>query len=108
MSLTNPDARRGLRSAVMAVVVIALLALIWQWASRLDPEALREAVRGALILIGIAQLGYQFENGMRAFKLTLGKDGFAAEGQGDAAAGAQIATDAAQAVTDDLKEGTKP
>jgi hypothetical protein len=110
MNLSDPDARRGLRSVVMAVVVIGLLVLVWLWAERLTPEALREVVRGALILIGIAQLGYQFENGMRAFKGSLSKDGLTFEAQGEAEAavvGAQIATDAAtqagQAVVEELK-----
>ena len=108
MILSNPDARRGLRSIVMAIVVLGLLAFIWQWAARLDPEDLLEAVRGCLILIGIAQLGYQFENGMRAFKLSLGKGGLNMEGQGEAAAGAELATEAAAAAGHKVAEELKP
>jgi regulatory protein YycH of two-component signal transduction system YycFG len=84
MSLANADARRGLRSAVMAVVVLSLLYFIWIWAERLDHEALRETVRAALILIGIAQVGYQMENSIRAFKLSVSKDGLTASAEGDA------------------------
>ena len=93
MTLSNADARRGLRSIIMAIVVLVLLYFVWEWATQLDPEALRETVRIALILIGIAMLGYQFENGMRAFKLSAGKDGLSIEGQ----------SDAVQAVVEELK-----
>jgi ABC-type uncharacterized transport system permease subunit len=81
--MTSADARRGLRSIVMAIVVLCLLYFIWDWAARLDSSSLREVVRGALILIGVAQFGYQFENGMRAFKLSASKDGVTIEGQGE-------------------------
>ena len=106
MNLAHPDARRGLRSFVMAIVVLALLYFVWEWAARLDPQALREVVRGALILIGIAQVGYQFENGMRAFKLSAGKDGFSMEGQGDPGdenKKLQSVADAAQDRADEVK-----
>lgn len=110
MNLSHPDTRRGLRSAVMAIVVLCLLLFLWLWVARLGPAGLREAVRGALILIGIAQIGYQFENGMRAFKGSIGKGGVSFEAQGDAeaaAAGATAAVAGAQEVADAL-EDAKP
>jgi O-antigen ligase len=84
MIFANADARRGLRSVVMAIAVLALLYFIWEWAERLDPEALRETVRAALILIGIAQVGYQMENSIRAFKLSISKEGLSASAEGEA------------------------
>jgi type VI protein secretion system component VasK len=102
MNLSNPDARRGLRSFIMAIAVLALLYFIWEWAERLDPEALRETVRGCLILIGIAMVGYQMENVTRAFKVSA-PGGISLEAGAEAAAGAQLATDAAQEVVEELK-----
>jgi hypothetical protein len=84
MSLANADTRRGLRSFVMAVVAFVLLYFIWLWTERLAPEDLREPLRYALILIGIAQVGYQMENSIRAFKLSVSKDGLTASAEGDA------------------------
>jgi hypothetical protein len=51
-----------------------------------------------LVLILVA---YACFVSIRAVKI--GKDGFSAESRDDAAAGAQLATDAAQAVTEELK-----
>lgn len=79
MNLANPEARRALRSVVMAAVVLVLLYFVWKWVARLNPADLREPVRWCLGLIGVALVGYQFENGMRAFKLSAGKDGVSVE-----------------------------
>lgn len=83
MNLSNPETRRGLRSFVMAAVVFVLLYFLWTWVDRLAPSDLIEAVRGALILIGVAMVGYVMENGLRAFKLSAGKDGVTIEGEGE-------------------------
>lgn len=83
MNLSNPETRRGLRSFVMAIVVLALLYFLWEWADKLDPDGLKEVARWCIVLIGIAMTGYQFENGMRAFKLSAGKDGVTIEGEGE-------------------------
>lgn len=84
MNLGNADARRGLRSVVMAVAVWALLYFLWLWVARIPPEDLLEAVRGCLILIGIAMLGYQMENSIRAAKLSISKDGLNVSAESDA------------------------
>lgn len=83
--LTNPESRRGLRSLVMAIVVLVLLYFLWEWAEKLPAADLKDIARGSLVLIGIAMVGYQFENGMRAFKLSAGKDGVTIEGNGEGA-----------------------
>lgn len=84
MNLSNPEARRGLRSVVQAVVALALLGLAWWLSGRLTTEdGLREALRWAL---GIAALGtffYGLENSTRAFKLSAGKDGVKMEAGGE-------------------------
>lgn len=77
----NPEARRGLRSIVMAIAVLVLLYFLWEWSWRMAD--LSGVARGSLILLGIAMLGYQFENAMRAFKLSAGKDGVTVEASGD-------------------------
>ena len=81
--LKNPEARRGLRSLVQAIVIGILLALIWQWADRFDPGTLREAMRWSLGIIGLGTLGYVMENGLRALKLKAGKDGLEIEAGGE-------------------------
>lgn len=83
MNLANPEARRGLRSIVMAVVVVALLLFLWNWVPRLADKDLIEVVRGLLLLLALPLIGYQMENGIRAFKLTFGKDGVTVEADGD-------------------------
>lgn len=82
--LTNPESRRALRSAVQALVALALVALAW-WLTELlktDNRALIEIARIALGIVGLGTLGYAFENGMRAFKLSAGRDGVTFEAGG--------------------------
>lgn len=83
LGLDNADKRRGLRSIVMALAVLAMLFFLWQWVPLLAPADLVEVVRGLLILLGIAMLGYQFENALRAFRLSAGKDGLSVEANGE-------------------------
>jgi hypothetical protein len=83
MNLSNPEARRGLRSIVMAVVVLALLWFLWTWVPRLADADLIEAVRGLLVLLAIPLVGYQMENGLRAFRASFGKDGVKVEADGE-------------------------
>lgn len=83
MGLDNADKRRALRSIVQAVVVLVLLYFAWHWSERLDTEGLREGMRWALGIVLIGTVGYQLENGLRAFKLSAGKDGITVEGEGD-------------------------
>ena len=84
MNLSNPEARRGLRSVVMALLVLVLLVLLWRWAERLDPADLLVLAKGLIMLLGFALLGYAFENGMRAVKGSISKDGVSFEAEGDA------------------------
>jgi hypothetical protein len=68
VSLGDPEQRRALRSIVFAITVFVLLALTWKIADLLisNPAGLREIVRYALLIIGLAMLGYVSENGIRA------------------------------------------
>lgn len=79
IGLDNPDKRRGLRSIIQAAVVFVLLFFVWNWSAKLDVEGLREGMRWALVIVGIGTVGYVMENGLRAFKLTINKDGASAE-----------------------------
>ena len=78
----NADGRRSLRSIVQALVVFVLLWFAWVWVDRLDASGAREAMRMALGIVGLGTLGYVMENGLRAFKLSVGKDGLKVEGDG--------------------------
>lgn len=82
MNLANPETRRGLRSVVMAVVVLALLAMLWFWSATLTSDGRLELARWAMLIIGLSIAGYQFENGMRAFKLSAGPLQFEGQGNG--------------------------
>lgn len=79
--LTNPEGRRALRSVVQALAVFILLAYLWYWAERLDGPALREVARWSLAIIGLAELGYVMENGIRSFKAS--KSGIEVEAGGE-------------------------
>lgn len=81
--LTNPEARRALRSVVQAAVALLLIALVWRWADKLDPDGLREAVRWALAIVGLGSLFYGLENTTRALKLKAGRDGVEVEAGGE-------------------------
>lgn len=72
MNLTNPDARRALRSVIEAIVALALVALLYWVTSRLSgfPAALEAIARGALIILGINAVMYGAENTTRAIKLS--------------------------------------
>jgi hypothetical protein len=71
MNLTNPEARRALRSVIIAIVQLGFLALVWRLAEAKDTHWL-------IAVIAIAVVGYQIENGVRSFKI--GKDGIEAQG----------------------------
>ena len=83
--LTNPEARRALRSGIQAIVALAGIAGLWWLIDllRSDTDGLKMIAKGALILVGIGTVGYQMENGVRAFKLSAGKDGVTIEGNGN-------------------------
>ena len=75
IDLSNADARRGLRSVVQMVVMLALLAMAWRLIGLLadDAAGLRMVAYIQLGIIGFGTVAYGFENGVRAFKLTFGK-----------------------------------
>lgn len=85
MRLTNPDARRALRSVIEAVVALALVGLLYWLTSLLGavPEGLKAIARGCLIILGLNTIFYGAENVTRAIKLT-GPAGFGAEFGGEA------------------------
>ncbi len=85
MILADPEGRRGLRSIIQGLIAIACLAGLWWLISllRTDRDGLILIAKGALVLLGIGTVGYQFENGMRAFKLSVSKDGATVEANGD-------------------------
>jgi hypothetical protein len=58
---------------------------------------------GALVLMGLVMLGLSIRNAIRNIKGSAGPVSFEASGESDAAAGAQLATDAAQGVVEELK-----
>lgn len=85
MNLSNPEARRALRSVVQAAVVLMLLALVWWLSERLQaPEALREIARWSLGIVGLGTFFYGLENTTRAFKLSAGRSGVSIEAGGEA------------------------
>lgn len=86
MSLHNPEARRGLRSIVQAVVALAVVVLAWWISERLTSEdGIREALRWLFGIAGLGTAFYGLENVTRAFKLTAGRDGLVIESAGEAA-----------------------
>lgn len=111
MSLSNPDARRALRSAVEAFVALCLVALLFWIVSLLSgvPAGLEAIARGCLIIIGLNALFYGAENVTRAIKLT-GPLGTSAQFGGDdpspPAAAAQAVANSAQETADQIKEVT--
>ena len=81
--LTNPEARRALRSVVFTVATLVLLYFVWAWSDRFDNETLREAMRWALAIVGLGSLFYGLENTTRALKLKAGRDGVEVEAGGE-------------------------
>lgn len=80
MSLANPDSRRALRAVVQAVAGLAFIGLLY-WITYLlsgSATGLVTIARGALIILGIAEVMYGAENVTRAIKLTA-PGGFGAE-----------------------------
>lgn len=77
--LRDPELRRGLRNLAAIATVFALLALVWLWSARFDVPTLRAALGWAMGIVALFTLGTVFDNGIRSFKLTLGKDGGSAE-----------------------------
>jgi hypothetical protein len=69
--LGTPDARRGLRAIVMAIVVLALVALVYWITGMLaaEPRGLLSIARWCLMIVAIAALGYSIENGVRAIRI---------------------------------------
>ena len=102
--LTNPETRRGLRSLVQAVVALAVIGLV-AWIIELlrtEAEPLRQIALALIAIVALGTTGYIAENVGRALKFHAGADGVTGS-IGDEAAGAQIATDAAQQATEELK-----
>ncbi len=95
MMLSNPDARRGLRSVVQAIVALAIVALLYWLVGLMSNDAvgLRQIAHGALIIIGLGTVFYGAENVSRAF-------GFKGPGGFEASFGADNAPAAAQAVAE--------
>lgn len=73
--LTNPEARRGLRSVVFTIVTGILLWFVWAWSDRFDNATLREAMHWAMAIVGLGSLFYGLENTTRALKFKAGRDG---------------------------------
>lgn len=81
--MKDPELRRAWRNLAMIVVVGVLLVFVWNWSDRFDSATLREAMRWALGIVGLFALSVGMENGLRAFKLSAGKDGITIEGDGE-------------------------
>jgi ABC-type siderophore export system fused ATPase/permease subunit len=87
MNLANADVRRGLRSVVQAIVVLAIIGLAF-WLTELmryDARGLREMARFALAIIALGTTFYGIENATRAFKVSVGIKGIEAESGADIA-----------------------
>ena len=94
----------GVASCAFAVWLVTLIR--WDWpADRAEQQLaiLGNALTGALILMGLVMLGLSLRNAIRNIKGSAGPVSFEASGESDAAAGAQLATDAAQEVVEELK-----
>ena len=76
MSLNNPETRRALRAVVQAIILLAFVWMTYLMIDRADP-------RWLIGVIAIAVIGNQLENGVRAFKVSAGKDGVTVEADGD-------------------------
>jgi TRAP-type C4-dicarboxylate transport system permease small subunit len=76
MTLNNPETRRALRAVVQAVILLAFVWFVYLMIDRADP-------RWLIGVIAIAVIGNQLENGVRAFKVSAGKDGLTVEADGD-------------------------
>jgi hypothetical protein len=72
MSLSNPDARRGLRAIVQAVLALALIGLLYWITSKVagGSPVIMTIARGGLIILGLGEIFYGAENVTRAIKLT--------------------------------------
>jgi hypothetical protein len=82
--LTNPDARRGLRTVLQAGIALLLVWLVWELASRItDSRSLLEVIRWSLSIVGLGTLGYIMENSLRAIRISFGKEGAKVEVDGD-------------------------
>ena len=106
MNLGNPDARRGLRSIVQALLVVALLITVWANIDKLDPDGVRYILGWAMVILLIGTLGYIMENGLRSVNFK----GWGAEASAtgaDAPAAAQAVADSAQATADDVKDAAQ-
>lgn len=83
MKLSHNEERRGFRTIFHGIIVLALLGLAWFLSSGQDiSDGQREIIRWALGIIALAELGYQFENALRSFNLTL-PGGASIEAQGE-------------------------
>lgn len=103
MNLGNPDARRGLRSVVQAVVVMAMIATVWANIERLDADGTKYILGWAMIVILVGTLGYILENGLRSIKASAWGASFDAS-TNDAPAAADAVAAAAVDKADEIKE----
>ncbi len=105
MILKNPEARRGLRSVVQAIVALVVIGLV-AWIVHLlaaHPVPLENIALACLAIVALGTTGYIAENTVRAIKLK----GFGVEASiGDAPEAAQAVADAAQDEADSI--GGKP
>jgi len=107
MNLGNPDARRGLRAIVEAIISLVAIGLVaWLIRSLAGNAGPLERIALSLIaLTALGTLGYVMENVTRAFKFAAGPDGIKMEAGAEAAA--QTVADAAQGQADVIKD-TQP
>lgn len=76
MNLRDQNTRRALRAVVQAIILLAFVWMTYLMIDRADP-------RWLIGVIAIAVIGNQLENGVRAFKVSAGKDGVTVEADGD-------------------------
>ena len=107
--LESPDARRGLRSVIAAIVTLTLVALVY-WTVELlakSPDHLLTIAEGCLLIVALGMLGYIAENGIRAIKIE-GPGGMRADLETDAPAAAQSVAVAAKSAADAISDEATP
>jgi hypothetical protein len=84
MKLTNPDARRGIRAIVEAILSLTAIGLVaWLiWLLDGQAEALETIALALIALTALGTCGYVMENVTRAFKFSAGPQGVDMEAGG--------------------------
>ena len=103
MSLTNPEARKALRSVIQAIVLIAVVAMVaWVIGLLRGHADLLQSI--ALALIGIIALSTFFNGAENFRKAKFDISSAGVSGDVDSGDAAQTVADAAQVKADQVKD----